>query len=574
MIKNISNATRQNWKKLGTDPSKKRLCARANKTQSTRLVMPEESISQRNNTSLLHKIAEYIQTNNIPAHKAIFSLATNMLRKKASNSEGKNFFIDKYSYTGADNYLIHLDLPEDEEDILGVIYQAISPEGIRNQKGQYYTPRHIARQVLQDSPEWHDGYVLDPCCGSGSFLCEARVAHPSQLLGVDIDPIAVMITMANLMLRHPKVNFIPRIICGDFLQCDLFSDIRTKLAPYTNKIVAICTNPPWGASNNKEEEIFSQFLRDSINLLPTEGSIYFLLPESFGKIKTHCDIRKHLLNNTILHNVTYLPPIFSGVVTPCLAIVAKKGNNHDNDVNFFQNNTSITIKQQTILDEASAMLIARDETKTEIISIVKERGFYSLKESIWALGIVTGDNKGKISAECKGKEWLPLCTGKDISPYKLKAPSKYVRYVRSELQQVAKEEIYNSPEKLVYKFISDTLCFAYDNSGVRFLNSANILIPAIPNMTIKTVLGFLNSDLFRFVYSSLFTDIKILKGNLCMLPFPEITPKDDEYISKKVEAILGGETKQHSILQEYIFNLYKLSNKQINYIKNAVYGNN
>ncbi|MBQ9129039.1 MAG: hypothetical protein IJY15_14940, partial [Thermoguttaceae bacterium] len=91
-----------------------------------------------------------------------------------------------------------------------------------------------------------------------------------------------------------------------------------------------------------------------------------------------------------------------------------------------------------------------------------------------------------------------IYTGEEVEPFRLKPPRFYLRYDRSRLQQVAKEEIYRAPEKLIYRFVSQRLTFAYDASQRLTLNSANALIPRIPGASAKTVAALLNSELFQF----------------------------------------------------------------------------
>ena len=206
-----------------------------------------------------------------------------------------------------------------------------------------------------------------------------------------------------------------------------------------------------------------------------------------------------------------------------------------------------------------------------IVRIVKSKGKYSLQSSIWALGIVTGDNKKKLSAECfDGME--KIYTGKEIRPYILLPAKNYILYDRTKLQQVAKEEIYRSPEKLVYKFISKKLVFAYDNSASLFLNSANILIPNIPSMSTKTVMAFLNSTLFQFIYLRLFGEVKILKGNLIELPFPDISAHDNRILSTFVDNILEGDKEKIETINRYIYSIYGLTEEQITYVRRMVNG--
>lgn len=163
-----------------------------------------------------------------------------------------------------------------------------------------------------------------------------------------------------------------------------------------------------------------------------------------------------------------------------------------------------------------------------------------------------------------------IYTGKEIQPYSLKPAKNYIYYTRNELQQVAKEEIYRASEKLVYKFISKKLIFSYDNSSSLFLNSANILIPFIPDMSIKTVAAFLNSPLFQFIYLKLFGEIKILKGNLLQIRFPKISSNLDKKISNLVDKVLEGNITEIKTIEKIIFSVYGLTKNEIQYIQDVV----
>ena len=151
----------------------------------------------------------------------------------------------------------------------------------------------------------------------------------------------------------------------------------------------------------------------------------------------------------------------------------------------------------------------------------------------------------------------------------MKKPNKYLEYNRELFQQVAKDEYYRAPEKLVYKFISNKLVFAYDDKQSLFLNSANILIPNIPNMSIKTAMAYLNSDLFSFYYKSLFGEIKILKGNLMEIPFPDISEEVNKKITNLVEDIIAKGCDDVE-LQKVIYKTYNLNDNDIKCIEGEI----
>ena len=95
-------------------------------------------------------------------------------------------------------------------DIAAILYETVIPADERWQLGEYYTPHWLARSIIQelvDNPL--EQHVLDPSCGSGTFIAEA-IAHfvtaarqaqlpPQEALrklrmsvtGIDVHPAAV-----------------------------------------------------------------------------------------------------------------------------------------------------------------------------------------------------------------------------------------------------------------------------------------------------------------------------------------------------------------------------------------------
>ena len=70
----------------------------------------------------------------------------------------------------------------------------------------------------------------------------------------------------------------------------------------------------------------------------------------------------------------------------------------------------------------------------EKVQKILAKGKYTLKDSIWALGVITGDNKNKVKNR-QGRGLEPIYTGKEIEAYTLKQPRKYIKYERSDFQQ-------------------------------------------------------------------------------------------------------------------------------------------
>ena len=76
------------------------------------------------------------------------------------------------------------------EEILGDIYQAFLPAAKRKRLGEFYTPPTIVDWLLEQTVYSHEeGKLLDPSCGSGSFLVRYvhRCLEDAKVRGLDVD---------------------------------------------------------------------------------------------------------------------------------------------------------------------------------------------------------------------------------------------------------------------------------------------------------------------------------------------------------------------------------------------------
>ena len=565
----ISDTTKRNWDKLR--PSKEeKLTTRANKLLSKKRILPIEYFSNRNNVAAVMQILDL--ANHWSCGDILYSLAVNLLSKAGILYKSHvRRVLGEYDWCIIPE-LQSRELPGDERDFLGLIYQCLLLEGKKNATGSYYTPQAITESMTKGLIFSQGQTFLDPCCGSGAFLLSLTGASPEQIYGMDNDPIAVMLAKFNLLLNYPDKIFTPQIYYGDFLQ-QADGLMRRKVQ---DKFSYIVTNPPWGAVTGDHElskiitsrESFSYFWVKAYDLLKKNGVIRFLFPESVLNVKCHKDIRAFLLNHGRLNRITVYSDSFAGVVTKYVDIELIR-TKADQYMTVVEAGATNRVAVKTFYETENLVFHLMTPCDAEIIHTVKSNGCYRLDQSLWALGIVTGDNKKKLIDTCK-EGYEPIFTGKEILPYVLKPARKYLLYDRKQLQQVAKEEYYRAPEKLVYKFISKKPVFAYDNTQSLFLNSANILIPKIPNMSIKTVMAYLNSDLFHYIYLQMFGEIKILKGNLMELPFPQISKEQDVMLAGLVDKIIDGDSKSIPLLQEEIYASFHLHEKQIERIREVI----
>ena len=537
----ISKATEYNWKKLNSD-SKEKLTKRANKTQSKKRIIATNYLDDSKANTLLKNVLEVDSS----VENIMYTLAYSALSKKELlQKQHIQVFLQKYSHLKQ----VSIDIPEDiwssENDVLGFIYQSLITEGERNITGQYYTCKSVVDYIIGGKVLSDGETFLDPCCGSGAFLMAVKTNNPGNLYGFDINPIAVMIASVNLLIRHKDKEFCPHIYCLDFLSKDLFTlDCRIGLPL---KFDNIYTNPPWGSDKDglytknypfiKSKERASMVIYESLARLNNAGNLYFLLPTSLLKIKAHNDIRKLILTDTTIQQIDLYNNRFDGVFTDYFSIKIKptKTANQTYVVTSDSGNAHITLAEADRIS-GNIVLETFNNLDNSIIKKMETSCHDRLSHSLWALGIVTGDNKNKVKKE-KAEGLEPVYAGKQVDPFKLHNESSYILFDPENFQQCAKEEYFRAPEKLIYRFIAKYPVVAYDDKQCLCLNSANILIPQLDTISVKSVAALLNSTLYRYYYSLKYSDIKVLKGNLQRLPFPKLTKEQDEDLSTLVSDI-------------------------------------
>ena len=582
-----------------------KLNKRANKLKAKRTFIPEEHIRNQANLNAFNHIIDFIQKNNIKTTTALFLLSLNFLKRKKIllkvNTQdiikGKNLlFINKqiqkemHSWSleiKRENikpyfsFLLDCELPKGKY-ILGVFYQSLLFEGKKSQSGSYYTPSSVINNIVKDYVK-KDSRVLDPCCGTGQFLLAFAdvVKNPLNIYGIDYDQMAVRIARINILTRFKNKDFSPNIFCKNTLfdidHNNLFSFHHDR---DIQNFDVIATNPPWGARFSKREikqlkkvypqitsfESFSYFLEKSLNLLRYSGTMSFILPESILNVQIHRDIRGIILKTAQIKKIVYLNRIFKNVFTPVIRLDLERNNKKNSQTTIHNVNKKYKINQIKWMSNHDFIFdIHSNKFDSKIIDKIYQTKHITLKnKASWALGIVTGNNK-KFIASKKKSGFEPIYKGKDIKKFILDKPSFYVQFQPDKFQQTAPEKKYRAKEKLIYRFISKNLIFAYDNFQRLTLNSANVLIPEIPDYPVKVIAALFNSSLYQFLFQKKFSSIKILRSHIESLPLPLWDKRAFSKIVKLVDKVIQNQNNFQE-LDDYIINKFLISEKEKDYI--------
>jgi len=159
------------------------------------------------------------------------------------------------------------DLSKIRSDIIGRVYEELIPDVERHRLGQYYTPPPIVELITEMCIKSPNDKVLDPACGSGSFLVKSyhklkdlkKRENPfaedsklheeilNQLYGIDINPFPAQLSSINLAVRNLKVtgrNI--NLIVSDFFK------VKPSTVILPREFEVVVTNPPYTRQEEME----------------------------------------------------------------------------------------------------------------------------------------------------------------------------------------------------------------------------------------------------------------------------------------------------------------------------------
>lgn len=113
------------------------------------------------------------------------------------------------------------------QDVVGTVFERLIPPEDRHGFGQYFTPENLCDLIVAFCVRSATDTVLDPTCGTGTFLIRAydrlrslgqtdHVSLLSQIWGIDIAPFPAELATINLFRQKVAENGnFPRIVCQD-----------------------------------------------------------------------------------------------------------------------------------------------------------------------------------------------------------------------------------------------------------------------------------------------------------------------------------------------------------------------
>lgn len=241
-------------------------------------------------------------------------------------------------------------------DVRGDVYEyLLSKLANSGVNGQFRTPRHIIRMMVELMEPAADDVICDPACGTSGFLVAAgeylkenkkdEIFYNKEKKDHYMNHMFHGFDMDRTMLRIGAMNMMTHGINNPFIEYrDSLSDQNTD----RNKYSLILANPPFKGSldydivsadilkkcKTKKTELL--FIELFVQMLRTGGRCACIVPDGvlFGSSAAHKAVRKELVENQRLEAVISMPPgvfkPYAGVSTGILIFTKTEHGGTDN----------------------------------------------------------------------------------------------------------------------------------------------------------------------------------------------------------------------------------------------------
>lgn len=296
-------------------------------------------------------------------------------------------------------------------------YESTLDTSYKKGKGIYYTDIELSSKMIEFLKIPSNAYILDPCCGTGSFIVAADNLGYKNVYGVDID--------VNAVTLCKNKNNLSNITVLDTLSNN-GKDVLKKLR-LTSPVDFLIGNPPYAPiakdiTIDTLDYLFLRNVKDSgsnlfiaaiyraFELTKAEGVISYIIPKNFLHVSSYSILRKLLLNEKTILSIIDIGSYFKSVRGEQIIITIK---------NQTTENSCISIYKYVNNEFVKKLEVPQDFFKNEILLFSNETDFsiYKKLESSYK----------KFDDICKGyvgrgrSKSLSAITGKDIQKFSFKS---------------------------------------------------------------------------------------------------------------------------------------------------------
>lgn len=295
-------------------------------------------------------------------------------------------------------------------------YEKSLDSAYKKENGVFYTDIELSKKLIQFLNIPKEASVMDPCCGTGSFLVSAKHLGYSSVYGSDIDKNAVAIVKNDYKVTNAKV--IDTLAKTGQQTLKLFKlqepvDFVVGNPPYApmSKDIVIDTTDYLFLRSVKDSgsNLFIAALYRAFELVKPEGIISYVIPKNFLHVASYGMLRRMMLNEKSIVSIIDIGRYFKSVRGEQIVLTLK---NH-----FFENN-NIELYKYEDNEFVKKLEVPQNFYKDEILLFDSEEDFTIYKT-------LEGSYK-KFSDICTGyvgrgkSKSSSAITGKDIRKFSFK----------------------------------------------------------------------------------------------------------------------------------------------------------
>ncbi|WML35585.1 TaqI-like C-terminal specificity domain-containing protein [Clostridium sp. OS1-26] len=377
------------------------------------------------------------------------------------------------------------------------------------------------------------------------------------------------------------------------LNCNEVKELTNRCEFWSNKYDYIIGNPPWVSLSRKHKgdiedklisyyidkykgnfylpNLYEYFIKRSFQMIKDEGAIGFIIPDRFAKNLQYKLLRKNILNNYNILNLTFEIK-FPNINTDTMVFVAKKNYSEDNKIriNVF-NKRSYYVNQKEYLKSVNYELSYEDGNNYRAIKNKIEKESESLGEIGSTFTGFIGDSK-KITKERVSDSQVEILKGENIARYNI-LKAYYYEFVPENIKGGTKDlSKLSSAAKIIIRKTGNKIIAALDTKGYIVEQSLYGLMKLDNKYLYKYILAVLNSKLagwyyLNFLVTNLNSTPQIKKYNLDKMPIKKCSidkQKDiEKIVNNLIDAIKHNDTEHINKIEEKlnteIFNLYNIN---------------
>lgn len=252
-------------------------------------------------------------------------------------------------------------------------YEKSLDSGFKKENGIFYTDIELSEKIIRFLNIPTNATVIDPCCGTGSFLISAKRLGYSSIYGADIDKNAIVIAKNKCDIENISIiNTLGNSGQQTLKQLGVKEpfDFVIGNPPYAPiaKDIVIDTYDYLFLRNVKDSgsNLFVAALFRSFELAKSNGTISYIVPKNLLHVSSYALLRKTILNEKRIISIVDIGRYFKSVRGEQIILTLE---------NRFLENNSISMYKYENNEFIKKLEVSQDFYKDEILLFDSEEDF-------------------------------------------------------------------------------------------------------------------------------------------------------------------------------------------------------